>query len=196
MRFDASLTGDKRTLLFLRKLGREGQKAITRATNNAGRKARTLANKEIRSDVALKSAYVRDKLRVTRATLKKPTYTINAARRGVLLTRYPHTVLKRSGITVRIKAGAGRRKFRHAFITTVKAGGRRVSVIAEPGPKGSNGKRLRYKTGTEKIKVMYGPSVSQVFNKVRDRITPAVSLYFDEQIDKEVNQAIKRIAKS
>ncbi|SFM71380.1 phage tail protein [Marinobacter pelagius] len=193
MRVEADIAGDKRALTFLRRLGKEGQKAITRATNNAGRKARTLASTEIRKDVRLKAGYVRKKLKIRRATNKNQVFAIRAKRRGVLMTRYPYRELKRGGVSVGIKKGGPRKVLKGAFVTTVSADGKRVPVIAVPVRRGPDGKRPKYKTGNTKIQVLYSPSVSQVFNTVRTRITPEVMRYFEIQVDKEVNQAIKRI---
>lgn len=194
MRFEADLVGDKRALTFLRRLGKEGQKAITRATNNTGRKARTLSSREIRSDVALSAAYVRARLLIKRATFKRAEYVIRAKRRGVLMTRYPYRELQSGGVSVKIKRKGARKKIENGFVTRLNAQGRRVDAIAVPDYTGAVGKkRAKYKTGNLKIRVLYAPSVSQVFNDVRDRITPEVERYFIEQMDKEINQAIKRI---
>lgn len=194
MRFDAETVGDKRAITFLRKLGKEGQKAITRATNNTGRKARTLSSREIRNDVRLSAAYVRKRLKIQKATFKRNEYVIRAATRGVLMTRYPHRELARGGVSVGIKKGGARQKLSKAFVTELNAGNRRVRAIAVPDLTGAQGgKRARYATGNLKIRVLYAPSVSQVFNDVRDRITPEVERYYVVQMDKEINQAIRRI---
>src|SRR5690606_14835054 len=110
--------------------------------------------------------------------------------------RYPYRVLQKRGITVKVKRKGARRRIEGAFVTRLNAQGRRVSVIAVPNYKGAVGKkRAKYQTGNTKIKVLYSPSVSQVFVDVRDRITPEVERYFIDQVDKEINQAIKRILK-
>lgn len=192
MRFSSEIEGDRRAITFLRKLGKEGSKAVVRATNNTGRRTRTLASRTIREQVSLKAGYVRERLKITRATAKKPEFVIRARRRGVLMTRYPYTVLK-SGVTVKISRKGPRRKLGSAFETRLSAGGRLIDVIAVPGPRDSAGRRLRYANGNAKLKVLYSPSVSQVFNRVRETITPEVALYFQQQIDKEVDAAIRRV---
>lgn len=187
MRFTSELAGDKDALYTLRQLGKEGQKAIARATNNGGRRARTLASKEIRNQVNLRAGYVRERLRTTRATTKKTEFVINATKRGVLMTRYPFRQT-RKGVSVKIKPKSARSFIKGAFVTTVNAGGRKVEVVAvrQSG---------RFSTGNRRFKVLYSPSVSQVFNKVRDTITPDVMRYYGEQIDKELRQALKRLDK-
>lgn len=184
-RFSAEIQGDKQALNSLRQLGREGQKAVTRATNNAGRRARTLASKEIRSQVNLRAGYVRERLKVKRANASRTEFVISAAKRGVLMTRYPYRQTRR-GVSVNIKKGGGRARLDGAFVTQVNAGGRKVDVVAVR----TTGK---FRTGNQRFRVLYSPSVSQVFNTVRETITPDVNRYYAEQIDKELMQAMRRI---
>lgn len=187
MRFSADLKGDKQALKMLRNLGKIGQQAITRATNNGGRRARTLASKEIRSEVNLKAGYVRERLRIRKATRNKPEYVISATKRGVLMTRYPYTE-KAGGVSVKIKRKGARTLVRGGFVVTLNAGGRKVEAVAIR----QSGK---FKTGNRRFKVLYSPSVSQVFNRIQDQITPEVIRYYGEQIDKELIQALKRLDK-
>ncbi len=183
-RFNSDITGDKAALKTLRQLGKYGEQAMTRATNNAGRRARTLSSKEIRAQVNLKAGYVRNRLKIKRATRSRPEFVISAAKRGVLMTRYPYRTTRR-GVTVKIKRTGARAVLEGAFVTQVNAGGRKVDVVAvrQPG---------RFSTGNRRFKVLYSPSVSQVFNKVRGEIKPEVDRYFEEQIRKELNQALRR----
>ena len=194
MRFNGEVVGQREARQFLKKLGKVGQQAIVRATNNAGRRATTLSNREIREQVNLKAGYVRERLKVTKATRQRVEFVITANKRGVLMTRYPYRILK-SGARVRIKKGGAAGFIEDGFETVLNAGGRRVKVIAAPGDRDSSGRRKRYRTGSPTIKVFYAPSVSQVFNKTRDEVTPRVIRYYDEQIDKELARALKRITK-
>ncbi len=194
MRFTGEVVGQKQAQQFLKKLGTVGQQAIVRATNNAGRRATTLSNREIREQVNLKAGYVRERLKVKKATRQRVEFVITANKRGVLMTRYPYRVLKR-GVKVRIKKGGPPRLIEGGFVTVLNAGGRKVQVIAAPGERDSSGRRKRYRTGSPTLKVFYAPSVSQVFNKTRDRVTPRVIRYYDEQIDKELARALKRITR-
>lgn len=183
-RFSAEIAGDKNAIKSLRQMGKLGQQAVTRATNNTGRRARVLASKEIRSQVNLKAGYVRERLAIKRATATKTDFVISANKRGVLMTRYPFRQT-RKGVNVKIKKTGPRAVVDGGFVTTVKAGGRKVQVIAvgQPG---------KFRTGNRRFKVLYSPSVSQVFNSVRADINPEVNRYFREQIDKELAQALKR----
>lgn len=187
MRINDEFTGFKEAAKELKTLGQEGQRAVTRALNKTATKTRTLASKDIRSQVNLKAGYVREKLRIKKATFKQPQAVIYASRRGVLMTRYPHKVLSR-GVSVRIKKGKARKVMKGAFVTTVNAGGKKVQVIAV-----QHRPRARYSTGNLKFDVLYGPSVSQVFQTARADITPEVEQYLAQQIEREIDRAWQRV---
>lgn len=195
MRFSGDVVGQKQALRVLKRLGTVGQQAMVRATNNAGRRAATLSNQEIRQQVNLKAGYVRERLKTQKATRQRVQFVISANRRGVLMTRYPFRATK-SGVRVRIKRGGAARVIEGGFVAVLRAGGRRVPVIAAAGDRDSSGRRKRYRTGNPTIKVFYAPSVSQVFNKTRDKVTPRVTRYYEEQIDKELVRALKRIERA
>lgn len=196
MRITSGFTGDRQAVASLKRLGSEGLKAMTRATNKAGDKARTLSSREIREDVSLSAAYVRQRLRVRRATFSRLEYTIQTPKRGVLMTRYPYRELSRggrpNGVSVKIKRRGARAKLRSGFVTWLTAGQKKVQAIAVPERSKSGGKRPRYKTGNSKIKVLYAPSISQVYDSVRGRITPEVLRYFEGQVLRELIQAEKK----
>ena len=194
MRFTSQIVGQKQSLEFLKRLGTVGQQAIVRATNNAGRRATTLANREIREQVNLKARYVREQLKVRKATHQRVEFVITANKRGVLMARYPYSETRR-GIRVRVKKGGPPKYIQGGFLALLKAGSKRVEVIAAPGERDGSGRRKRYRTGSPTIKVFYSPSVSQVFNKTRDVITPAVIRYYGDQIDKELVRALRRVTK-
>ena len=118
---------------------------------------------------------------------RSPQAIIYANRRGVLMTRYPYKVMKQ-GVSVRIKKGKGRKVMKGAFVTTVNAGGKRVQVIAV-----QHRPRARYRTGNLKFDVLYGPSVSQVYETARADITPEVERYLAQQIEREIDRAWQRV---
>ncbi len=184
MKISFDQQGINKALRKLSKLGSEAPKLTTRALNKTAAKARTLASQEIREQVNLKAAYVKDKLRVKKANYSKQEVIISATKRGVLMTRYPHRVLRR-GVSVKIKRRGARAKIDGAFKTTVNAGGRKVDVIAVR----SSG---RYNNGNQKFDVLYSPSVSQVFGGVRRDILKPVSVYLEKQIEHELKRTLKR----
>ncbi|KZZ70645.1 hypothetical protein A3765_16215, partial [Oleiphilus sp. HI0130] len=170
--------------LMLKGLSLDGPKILTRALNKTATKGRTRSSEEIRKQVNLKAAYVKGKLNISRATYKNLQSKITAEKRGVLMTRYPHTMLARGGVTVKIKRNGARAKLPSAFKTFVYAGGKRVEVLATP----ATGK---YRTGNRKMKVLYSPSVSQVFNAVRDDIDAEMVDYLAAQTEIQVDTALR-----
>lgn len=161
-----------------------GAKILSRSLNRTATRGRKRANEEIRKQVRLKSTYINEKLKIDPANWKKLRARITAAKRGVLLTRYPHTVLRRGGVTVGIKTGGARARLPSAFKTTVRAGGKTVEVIALPDTG-------RYSTGNRRMKVVYSPSVSQVFNKTRDIIDAELATYLERQVESQVESFLK-----
>lgn len=172
------------TLVMLKGLELEGPKILSRSLNAAATFGRKRANQEIRKQVRLKSPYINKKLKIKRATWSNLSARITAEKRGVLMTRFPHTVLKRGGVTVGIKAGGKRKKLPGAFKTRVKAGDDYVDVIAIPAPG-------FFTTGNPKFKVLYAPSVSQVFNTVRDDIDSEVMEFLDIDVEKQILKTLR-----
>lgn len=168
----------------LRGLPSHVDKAQTKAINAATRKALTLAVNDIKSQVNLKSAYIRSKLKISqKATIKKPEGILSAESRGVLLDRFDgQQVVTRSknikrskgdrfrgisagykskGVTVKVKA-KGATKFLKGFYIPLK------------NNTGVNNMGIAVRTGRDKndYKVLYGPSVGQTFQTVRKDISP------------------------
>lgn len=169
------------TRVLLRGLALDGPKILSRSLNKTATKGRQRSSEEIRKQVALKAAYVKSKLVVRRATYKRLQAKITAEKRGVLMTRYPYSQLKTGGVSVKIKKNGARQKLRGAFKTTLRAGGKTVDVLAVPDPQGG-----KYRTGNRKISVLYSPSVSQVFNTVRDRVDDELVGYLEAETTKQI----------
>lgn len=134
-------------------------KALSRAINHTLGVTRTEASKEIRSQVKLKAGYVRGKLKIQKANVSKPSGAISTPARGTLLTRYPHRKYKRGQIGVQVKPSGGKKKMPGAFFIRFANGVQAVAIRTRSGP--GLGR-------SEGIKVLYGPSVSQVFTDVKD----------------------------
>lgn len=134
-------------------------RALSRAINHTLGVTRTESSKEIRKQVKLKAGYVRDKLRIQRATVSKTSGAIRTPSRGTLLTRYPHRQYKRGGIGVQVKPSGGKKKMPGAFFIRFRNGVQAVAIRTRHGP--GLGR-------SEGLKVLYGPSVSQVFTDVKD----------------------------
>ena len=168
-------------LVSLNALGVEGPKILSRALNKTADKAKTLASRAIREQVALKAAYVKGKLNIRKANPLNLRASLGAEQRGVLMTQYTYSVLRRGGVTVKIKPTGARAKLPKAFVVNLKAGSKTVPAIAVRDPSGG-----RYSTGNAKIIVYYSPSISQVFNSVRDDIKEETADYLKSVTDSEL----------
>lgn len=143
-------------------------RAAVQALNRAITSVRALAVREIRKEVQLPAGYVREKLRINRATASRPEASIVASRRGVLLTRFPHRVLKRGGIAVTVTPGS-RALFSRAFLIKSLRGS------------GVPGIAVRKGKARLPVAVLHGPSPSQVFGTIRKDIAPEAGQIYRRQ---------------
>ena len=173
----------KRVQTRINQLSSEVDKAQVSAINRATRKALTLAVNGIKSQVNLKAPYIRSKLKVyQQATTQKPEGVLGAESRGVLLDRFDGQQIvtkakhpkrskgdplrgiasgyKSKGVTVKVKA-KGNTKFLRGFYIPLNKGN------------GENGMGIAVRTGrgVKDYEVLYGPSVSQTFQTVRNDIS-------------------------
>ncbi|MEM1191557.1 MAG: phage tail protein [Pseudomonadota bacterium] len=157
--------------------------ALRIAINRTGPKVKQAASVEIRKQVRLRAAYVKDdrQLRFIRATRQKVTGRLRANSRGILLTRYSTDPLIASqdraswfrppptparGIRVKVKPTGSTKVMEGGWFYMVLPNSRALAIVRRR-PKGSLGPQ------GGKIDVAYGPSVSQVFgNETRDRLLP------------------------
>lgn len=184
IRIDEQQLGDLR--VSLSGLSLNGAKILSRSLNQTARRAKTRAAQEISGAYRLKSTYVKSKLAVKTANYRRLQARVTTAKRGVLLTRYPYAILKRGGVSVGIRKDSGRKKITDAFKTTVQAGSNRVEVIARPDPSGG-----RYSTGNRRIKVLYSPSVSQLFNQFKEKIDRELVEYLDTVTNRELDAFLR-----
>lgn len=180
---------------FFEFIGGHTSDVLRIAINKSGPIVRTESSKQIRSQVRLKASYVRDRLTFKRATRTSLEGRITAPKRGLLLSRFstdatisgdsvswvkPPPVPSR-GIRVKVKptgpskiVGGGDKIDGKPFFM-VLPNSRALAIVgrrASAGPRGG------------KIKVLYGPSLSQVFEDVAEEITPyAGETYAKQQID-------------
>ena len=170
-------------------VGGNSADAVRIAINRAAPKVRTKANSAIRTQVRLTAAYVRDRLTITKATRQKLSGAIQTPSRGLLLSKFstdtqvssekitwlipPPTPAR--GIRVKVKPTGTTKPLSSKAFYMVLPNSRALAIVSrrdKPGPKGGM------------IDVLYGPSLSQVFNTVRDDVLPEASdIYQDELLD-------------
>ncbi|WP_396623081.1 phage tail protein [Marinobacter sp. W-8] len=178
-------------------------KALARSLNKTVSKAGTKSSAEIRRQAALKAAYVKSKMQIMKASQNKLTAKIVTPSEGVLLSRFstnasisgdkvswlkPPPVPPR-GIRVKVDPSGGAKLFAGSsetegkpfYMVLPKSSGR-VAIVGRrstPGPRGG------------KIKVFYGPSISQIFTDVKEAIGDEFSVYQMQQFEKEIDAILR-----
>lgn len=172
------------------------------ALNKAGPIVRTESSKQIRSQVNLKASYLNaagsgqtSRLLFVRATRSNINGRIKTPKRGILLSRFSTDALiagdrvswvkpppvPARGIRVKVKPTGGSKvvgassKIDSKPFFMVLPNSRALAIVGRRKTPGKRG-------GT--IKVLYGPSLSQVFDDVAADLTPyAADVYARQQID-------------
>jgi len=154
--------------------------ALCRAINAVANDTRDLAVQEIIKQVALTASYVKGRLIITqRAKVDDPTAVISGRVRSTQLRRYQGKQLytraklpgkrRLAGTSVKVKAGGGTKVLKHAWIMKLKYGevdarmGLTQGIVQRTGPDRND------------YRVLYGPSVDQVWNDVREDVKPLIS---------------------
>ncbi|TFH84772.1 hypothetical protein EQG41_20660 [Billgrantia azerbaijanica] len=158
-------------------------RAMSRAINHTLGVTRTEASSEIRKQVKLKAGYVRDKLKIVKATTSKPMGAIRTPTRGTLLTRYPHRQYARGGIGVQVKPTGGKQRMPGAFFIRFGNGVQAIAIRTKYGP--GLGR-------SEGLKVLYGPSTSQVFTDVKDDLQAPSGNRLMQRLAYEADRLLKR----
>lgn len=161
-------------------IGGNTDEAIRVAINKAAPRVRTIASSRIREQVRLGASYVNERLVITRATRKKLSGSISTPSRGLLLSRFstdsliagdrvgwirPPEVPAR-GIRVKVKPSGSTKEVRGDSETT----GTPFYVVLNKGQNVGIAARLKSGNKRNSFKVFSGPSLSQVFNTVRDDV--------------------------
>lgn len=156
----------------------EAKKALSKTINDAAINAHAKGVKEITQQANIAESYVRSKLTINqRANLADPTAMISARLRGTGLRRFDAQQevktgktrpLVNGGVSVQVKPSGGRKLLPHAFFITLNNG----NVHIATRNKGANGKN--------DYTVRYGPSVSQMWQSVRDDVEPPLDELLDD----------------
>lgn len=173
-------------------VGGNTDEALRVAINQTTPRTRTASSRLIREQVRLKAGYVSERLTIIKATRKALSGRISAQKRGLLLTRFSTDPLiagdkvgwirppsvPPQGIRVKVKPTGSPQVVEGGPDT---AGNKPFYMVLNKGQNIGIAARL---TGTRKVKVFHGPSLSQVFDDVRRDVTPqAQQIFRDELID-------------
>lgn len=174
-------------------VGGNSNDALRVAINKTGPKVRTKSSQRIRQQIRLKARYVNERLKFQRATRLKLGGSIVTPSRGLLLSRFSTDAQVANenigwiappdqparGVRVRVKpqgptrtvGGDGETTGRPFYL--VLRNSRQIGIAARrrvAGPRGG------------KLKVFHGPSLSQVFNDVRDDVLPEAQAELTSQL--------------
>ena len=177
---------------YFDKVARAQARGAVVGLNRAATRVRALSSAEIRDQVALPKNYVDRELKINKLREDNPAVEIASPKRGTLLVVFPNRQLRRqgrnAGVSVKVKPRGGFKQMREAFYVPAAFGNRGATkgrVIAVR-PAGST----RYP-----IKVLYGPSVSQVFQTVRDDIAPRAVGLVRTEVERAQTYLIKEISR-
>ncbi|WOJ95784.1 hypothetical protein R0137_11075 [Congregibacter brevis] len=175
-------------------VGGQTEDAIRIGINKTGPKVKTLASREIRGELRLKASYVNGRLSFTRASRSNLSGRISANSRGILLTRFstnnqingdkvswfkpplnpPNGIrvkVKPKGASQLVKGEPGEIRGKPFYMILPNS---RALAIA--------GRRATVGTREGKLKIFYGPSVSQTFDTLRGTIVPEATNVFQSQL--------------
>jgi hypothetical protein len=180
-------------------IGGNSSDAVRIAINKSGPPVRTEASKQIRTQVRLKAAYLnerdssgRQRLAFIRASKSSLTGRITTPSRGLLLSRFSTDAQLNSkvswikpppiparGVRVKVKPSGSTKTMGREWFYMILPESRALGIVrrrpnGETGPQGG-----RYDVG-------YGPSVSQVFNDVRDVVLPLAGERYQTELGKAI----------
>lgn len=175
-------------------VGGNTDEALRVAINKTTPKARTASSRAIREQVRLQASYVSQRLTIIKATRRTLNGRIRALSRGLLLSRFSTDLLiagdkvgwfrpplvPAGGIRIKVKPDGGTKvvtgdadtRPNKPFYMVINKGAN-VAIAARLSGQGRGGR---------KVKVFSGPSLSQVFNTVRDQVTPEAASVFEAEL--------------
>lgn len=188
---------------LLAKFSDGGRRAHVRSLNKTVTKSRTESSKEIRKQVRLNAAYVKSLLAISYASIRNPQAKVLTPRSGLLLSRFstdtmvsgdkvgwlkPPAIPAR-GLRIKVKPTGGAKVFSgdneiegKPFYMVLPGTEGRVAIVGRRAKTGSQGGR---------IKVFYGPSLSQVFTDVKEDVGERMALYQMQQFEREIDAILR-----
>jgi len=188
--------------LLLAGVADKAPRALARTLNRTASKSRTEASRAIRGQVKLSAAYVKDRLKVRKASPKNLSAAIATPSRGLLLSYYLYGITGVNQDTGRASRGM-LLKYKKGFFSVANLD-QPLKVKIKPdkppiklGPewfilpklKNANLPGLA-KRENGKLR-LHGPSLSQVFTDVKDEISGPMLDYQAEQFAKEVDTILR-----
>ena len=157
-----------------------GSKATARALNRTIELARTAMSREIRDEFVLDARYVRDRLRIKRATFYAGVLALQATLEAQAKPRSANVIRfgarqVAAGVSVKIKRGGGRKVIKNAFI-------------------GNKGRTVFRRVGKERlpIEAVRTIDVAQMFNtkRINAKVIDTIKARFPEVWARELAYAL------
>lgn len=175
-------------------VGGNSADALRIAINKCAPKIKTAASKAIRTQVRLSAAYVGDRLTVRKASRTRLSGAISTPSRGLLLSRFSTDPLVAGekvgwirpplvpvgGIKVKVKPDGGAKGAPLVWVPPLARPNKPFYIVLNGGK--NVGIAARLGRGRKGIKVFSGPSLSQVFNDVRNDVMPAAGAELQAQL--------------
>jgi|GEM_PF-4711413 hypothetical protein len=187
--------------VFLAGVSKSGPKIMSRTLNKTAEKGRTEGSKGIRKQVNLSAEYVRDRMKVNKASQNRLQASISTPKRGMLLSYYLYGV---TGVSQKGNPTRGALlKYKKGFFSVANLD-QPLKVKIKPkrppqtlGPKWFILPKLKNsnlpglaKRVNGKLK-LHGPSLSQVFTDVKEDIAPSLLEYQAEQLSKQIDTVFR-----
>lgn len=202
MKVDVELFGLTDFQERLEKYPAATRKAAQISINKTADRARTRASREIRSQVRLTAAYLNQDKKLwvsSKATETNLESRVSARKRPTSLVTYGAKQLTRrgkrkpivnAGVSVGIKRSGRRKKIRQAFFVKLRSGNVGIAVRSTEG---LNLKKLGIAAGNKSggMITLYGPSVDQVFNTVREEIAPDMVAFLTKEFNRNYARLLK-----
>jgi len=193
-------------LTYFKFVGGNTDRAVSIAINRSLGPIRTKASEAIRTQVRLKAGYVKNRLVITKSTRRTLSGSIKTPSRGILMTKYvTDTAISNGsdgpwqgtappapprGIRVKIKPSGGTlsissdstkptpfyMKFRNGYLGVVRRKTSDEITAKSPGA----------------VKVYKSPSLSQVFNTVREEVLPEAGTRYQKELIDAMNYVLKQ----
>lgn len=169
--------------------------ALIRSINNVVPTAYDLGVEKITSQVALTKTYVKSRLYVSqKASNTDPMAVISGRVRSTQLRRYSGTQLfapaklpgkrRLAGTSVKVKAGGSPKTLNHAWIIKLKYGEQDAKMGLTMGIAQRTG------SGRNDYRILYGPSVDQVWRDAKEEIRPEVEQLLADEWRKQMRDGL------
>ena len=181
-----------------------------RAINKTVAKGKTLVSRKIRDEINLSAAYVGRKLDTVNATQTSLSGRITADKRGILLSRFASSRLSvkarsnpkyltgypaLSDAETSYPALSSGRRLSQMSIKVSASGGRNKGKFFPIRLKNSGaiGLAVRVGKGKNDYEVKYGPSPSQVFNRLKPDLEAELAVEYEVQFAAQLDYQLSRL---